>query len=66
MPNPMTFRTTRRRFDAAATAALHPLDLERHRLERLLDLRAAIDSIRAERTFESPVESGALIRRQAG
>jgi hypothetical protein len=40
--------------------------LESYRLDRLLELRAVIDSIRAERALEGTGEPGVLIRRQAG
>jgi hypothetical protein len=62
----MTSLTARRTFDAAVAGALDQASPERHRLERLLQLRAVIDSIRAERALEGTGEPGVLIRRQAG
>ena len=41
--------TARTAFDEAIAAALTPAGLESYRLDRLLELRAVIDSLRAER-----------------
>jgi hypothetical protein len=44
-----THNLGRAAFDEAIAAALTPAGLERYRLDRLLELRAVIDSLRAER-----------------
>ena len=44
-----TYNPGRAAFDEAIAAALTPAGLERYRLDRLLELRAVIDSLRAER-----------------
>lgn len=49
MAMPMTLNPARAAFDEAIAAALTPAGLERYRLDRLLELRAVIDSLRAER-----------------
>ena len=49
MAMPMTRHTARAAFDEAIAAALTPAGLESYRLDRLLELRAVIDSLRAER-----------------
>jgi hypothetical protein len=45
----MTRYTARAAFEEAIAAALTPAGLEGYRLDRLLELRAVIDSLRAER-----------------
>jgi hypothetical protein len=57
MANPMTSLMARATFDAALAAALSPAGLERYRLDRLLELRAVIDAIRAERGQDLPREA---------
>ena len=52
MAMPMTRNPAREAFDEAIAAALTPAGLERYRLDRLLELRAVIDSLRAEREQE--------------
>jgi hypothetical protein len=54
MANPMTSFATRNSFDAAPAAAMNPASLQRYRLDRLLELRAVIDALRAERGHETP------------
>ena len=49
MAIPLTRNPARAAFDEAIAAALTPAGLERYRLDRLLELRAVIDSLRAER-----------------
>ena len=49
MALPQTCNPARAAFDEAIAAALTPAGLERYRLDRLLELRAVIDSLRAER-----------------
>jgi hypothetical protein len=49
MAMPMSPNPARAAFDEAIAAALTPAGLERYRLDRLLELRAVIDSLRAER-----------------
>jgi hypothetical protein len=49
MAIPMTLNPARAAFDEAIAAALTPAGLERYRLDRLLELRAVIDTLRAER-----------------
>ena len=49
MAMPMTHNPARAAFDEAIAAALTPAGLERYRLDRLQELRAVIDSLRAER-----------------
>jgi len=49
MAMPMTNNPARAAFDEAIAPALTRAGLERHRLARLLELRAVIDSLRAER-----------------
>lgn len=49
MAMPMTKNPARAAFEEAIAAALTPAGLERYRLNRLLELRAVIDSLRAER-----------------
>jgi len=44
-----THNLARAAFDEAIAAALTPAGLERYRLDRLLELRAVIESLRAER-----------------
>ena len=52
MAMPMTHNPARAAFDEAIAAALTPAGLERYRLDRLLELRAVIASLRAERGQE--------------
>jgi hypothetical protein len=52
MAMPITRYTARAAFDEAIAAALTPAGLEGYRLDRLLELRAVIDSLRAERGQE--------------
>lgn len=49
MALPLTHNPARAAFDEAIAAALTPAGLERYRLDRLLELRAVIDSLRADR-----------------
>jgi hypothetical protein len=49
MAMPMTQNPARAAIDEAIAAALTPAGLERYRLDRLLELRAVIESLRAER-----------------
>jgi hypothetical protein len=49
MAMPMTQNPARAAFEEPITAALTPAGLERYRLDRLQELRAVIDSLRAER-----------------
>lgn len=49
MAMPLTHNPARAAFDEAIAAALTPAGLESYRLDRLLELRAVIDSLRAER-----------------
>lgn len=52
MAMPTTRYSARTAFDEAMAAALSPAGLESYRLDRLLELRAVIDSLRAERGQE--------------
>jgi hypothetical protein len=49
MAMPLTRNSARAAFDEAMASALSPAGLERYRLDRLMELRAVIDSLRAER-----------------
>jgi hypothetical protein len=49
MALPLTHNPARAAFDEAIAAASTPAGLERYRLDRLLELRAVIDSLRADR-----------------
>jgi hypothetical protein len=49
MAMPMIRNPARAAFDDAVAATLTPGGLESYRLDRLLELRAVIDSLRAER-----------------
>ena len=49
MAMPLTRNPAREAFEEAIAATLSPAGLERYRLDRLLELRAVIDSLRAER-----------------
>lgn len=48
----MTCNAARAAYDEAVASALTPAGLEQYRLDRLLELRAVIDSLRAERGQE--------------
>jgi hypothetical protein len=52
MAMPMTHNPARAAFEEAIAATLTPAGLERYRLDRLLELRAVIDSLRAERGLD--------------
>jgi hypothetical protein len=52
MAIPMICNAARAAFDEAVASAMTPAGLERYRLDRLLELRAVIDSLRAERGRE--------------
>ena len=49
MAMPMNRYTARAAFEEAIAASLTPAGLESYRLDRLQELRAVIDSLRAER-----------------
>jgi hypothetical protein len=48
----MSRNPARAAFEEAVAATLTPTGLERYRLDRLLELRAVIDSLRAERRLD--------------
>jgi hypothetical protein len=48
----MIFDTGHQVFSQAAAAALSPAGIEQYRIDRLLELRAMIDCLRAERSSE--------------
>lgn len=52
----MTFtrHSARAAFEEAVASAMTPASLERYRLDRLMELRAVIDALRAERGPASP------------
>ena len=52
MATPMTCNAARAAFDEAVASAMTPAGLEQYRLDRLLELRAVIDSLRVERGQE--------------
>ena len=52
MAMPMTRNDARAAFEEAIASAMTPAGLERYRLDRLLELRAVVDSLRAERGRE--------------
>jgi hypothetical protein len=52
MAIPRTCNAARAAFDEAVAATMTPTGLEQYRLDRLLELRAVIDSLRAERGQE--------------
>jgi len=52
MAMPLNQNPARAAFDQAIAATLTPAGLEQYRLDRLLELRAVIDSLRAEREQE--------------
>lgn len=59
MAMPSTRHTARAAFEEAIAAALTPAGLESYRLDRLLELRAVIDSLRAEREPDLPPDARA-------
>jgi hypothetical protein len=52
MAMPITRNSARAAFEEAMASAMSPAGLESYRLDRLMELRAVIDSLRAERGQE--------------
>jgi hypothetical protein len=55
---------TRRAFGDIAAAGLSPSGLEQFKLERLLELRAVIDAMRAEQTLDRLTDAGRIDQRR--
>jgi len=62
MANSMTASVGQYSFDDYAAAGFDPPDLARHKLDRLRELRAVIDTLRDERESKDPLLSWIIER----
>lgn len=65
MARPMTFEGACRSFYDPIAAVLSPAGAERFKLDRLLELRAVIDSVRRERESELLIDVRAEVIRHS-